>query len=107
MIYILNEYLDTLDKKKKSVVAEQAGEIYLHGMQGIVFGHYLDELLKGVPYSERSVQFMDAMWETLDDALAQAVETTGDDITSMKRQNTVRAKVRKDYMALRKELRIE
>lgn len=92
------------DKKKKSVVAEQAGEIYLHNMHEVVFGRYLDDLLAGIPALERVTRFMDAMRKSLNEALTEAVDTTGNDVPTMKRQNAVRAAVRKDYMALRKEL---
>ena len=98
------QFCHASDKKKKSSVAEQAGEIYLHAIRETVFGSYIKELLTDTSPSDRHAHFMDNVWKALDEALSDAVETTGDDVPTMKRQNAVRAKVRKDYMALRKEL---
>ena len=95
------------DKKRRSVVAEQAGEIYLYSMHEVVFGQYLDELLASVPALDRITHFIDAIWKAVNEALAEAVDTTGNDVLTMKRQNAVRAAVRKDYMEIRKELRLE
>lgn len=98
------QFCHASDKKKKSAVAEQAGEIYLHGMREVVFGGYLKDLLSDISPSDRWARFLDDMWRALDEALSSAVDTTGNNVPTIKRQNAVRAKVRKDYMALRKEL---
>lgn len=104
---VTSQFCHASDKKKRSVVADQAGEIFLHGMHEVVFGSYLDELLAGLPDLDRNTHFMDAMKEVLEESLTSAVQTTGNDVPSMKRQNRVRSDVRRDYMAIRKEYGLE
>ncbi|MGX8705068.1 MAG: type I-E CRISPR-associated protein Cse1/CasA, partial [bacterium] len=93
------------DKKKKSDIAQQACEAFLHEMQGVLFGPYLNALLEGGAFAERRQRYLNDMWAILDEAvLANIVEQTGSDVASLKRQNAVRGKVRWDYNKLKKEV---
>lgn len=89
------------DKKKRSNVAQQAVEAFLSQMHGVLFGEYLGWLLAETTFGERVERYMDAMWQALDGpVLREIVEQTGSDVTAIKRQNAVRAKVRKAYRAI-------
>lgn len=89
------------DKKRRSVVAQLAGEVFLHRMRQELFGPYLEGLISGVPFGEGHSRYLAAMWETLDkDVLRGIVEQTGSDVPALKRQNAVRAKVRKEFCQL-------
>lgn len=86
------------DKKKRSAIAQQAGEAFLHGMRSVLFNDYLHWLDEDDEISQCSARYMDAMWEVLDRAvLKNIVEHTGSDVPSIIRQNAVRGKVRKDF----------
>lgn len=90
------------DKKKRSALAWQAGEMFLHAMRGILFHGYLEWLLEDKPFAERVGKYMDAMWTALDESvLKDVIEKTGDDVPTIKRQNAVRNKIRKEYNILR------
>lgn len=92
------QYCHPSDKNKKSVVAQQAVETFLYGMHGILFGSYIDELEAGIPAGERHERFFEEMWQVLDeDILGGIVERTGNDVPTLKCQNAVRAKIRKEY----------
>lgn len=85
------------DKKKRSAIAQQAGEAFLHEMRQVLFDDYLHWLEEG-EIDQRSGRYMNAMWEALDrSVLKNIVEQTGRDVPSIIRQNAVRGKVRKDF----------
>ena len=92
------------DKKKKSTIAQQASEAFLHEMHAALFGNYLNELIQAGSFAERSQRYFDEMWRILDQVvLTDIVEHTGSDVASLKRQNEVRSKVRWCYNKLKKE----
>ena len=89
------------DRKKKSLVAQQAGEVFLYEMHSLLFGDYLSWMQEDS--GGCLMRFFDAMWKVLDGpVLRNVIEKTGDDIASIKRQNAVRGKVRKEYTIIRK-----
>lgn len=100
---VKQEFCHAQDKKKKSVIAQQASETFLHEMQGVLFGEYLNALLEGGPFSERSQRYLESMWSVLDQSvLADIIERTGSDVASLKHQNAVRDRVRREYNKLKK-----
>ncbi len=101
---VRNEFCHSTDNQKNGTIADQAGELFLHGIHDVLFGSYLDELLADKPYATRISNFMDAMWDILDTTMQTVIDSTGDDVLSMKRQMKVRTEVRKQYFMRRKEL---
>lgn len=100
---VIREFCHEQDKKKKSMIAQQASEAFLYEMHHAIFGHYLDELIVDGSFQQRSRWFLDEMWRVLDQAvLADVVEQTGTDVASLKRQNAVRGRVRLEYNKLKK-----
>jgi len=90
------------DKKKRSDVAQQAGEVFLHAMRTVLFTHYLLWLQENLDFRERAQRYFDAMWAVLNEQVLKGViERTGDDVPSIKRQNAVSGKIRKEYWSIR------
>ena len=90
------------DKKKRSAVAQQAGEAFLHKMREVLFVRYLQWLREEDDFRTRADRYFDAMWDVLDvQVLRDVIEQTGNDVPSIKRQNAVRGKVRKEYNKIR------
>lgn len=96
------QYCHSGDKKKRSIIAQQAGETFLHAMRRVLFGSYLKWLQEVPEFKDRANMYFDAMWEVLDGpVLRDVIERTGNDVPSIKRQNAVRGKVRKEYRIIR------
>lgn len=94
------QYCNPGDKKKRSAVAQQAGEAFLQAMHGTLFKDYLS-WLEDLDAAERERRYQDAMWDALEGpVLREVVERTGYDVASLKRQNAVRGKIRKEYKAI-------
>lgn len=90
------------DKKKRSDVAQQAGEVFLHAMRTVLFVQYLQWLRENLNFRERTRRYFDAIWAVLNaQVLMGVIEQTGDDVPSIKRQNAVRGKIRKEYLSIR------
>ena len=102
---VKQEFCHAQDKKKKSTIAQQASEAFLHEINTILFGRYLDELMKDDSFSDRSSRYFNEIWRVLDQTvLTDIVERTGNDVAALKRQNTVRSKIWREYDKLKKEV---
>lgn len=89
-------------KDEEDFIEQQAGEAFLYEMHNILFDDYLYWLQQKRAYLVRIKDYLDAMWEVLDEMiLKKIVEKTGNDIASIERQNAVRGKVRKAYNIIR------
>lgn len=95
------QFCNPSNKKKLSVIARQAGETFLHSIHDYLFGEYMDNLTNGTPFTIRQEKYMDEIWRVLyREVLKDIVDRTGSDVSTLKCQNAVRAKVRKDYLKL-------
>ena len=71
-------------------------------MREVLFGSYLRWLQEPTAFKERAQKYFSAMWEVLDGpVLKDVIEQTGNDVQSIKMQNAVRGKVRKEYVKIR------
>ena len=94
------QYCHPGEKKKKSAIAQQAGEVFLHEMHSVLFDGYVSWLQEDAGVALE--RYLDAMWGILDESvLKNVIDKTGNDIASIERQNAVRGKVRKAYNIIR------
>ena len=68
----------------------------------MLFVQYLQWLRENLSFRERARRYFDTMWAVLNEqVLMGVIEKTGDDVPSIKRQNAVRGKIRKEYRSIR------